>query len=114
MHAITGPQKEGWPSVWRYSVAGRVGLALLGIAFTIATCIQLQGVLTRLWHRDYRCGTVRLVRVFQCLFAVTFKSHAPGGCHARQVGTRALTQCGSGRGNGCQIKCCKLQAAYVC
>lgn len=47
------PQKEGWPATWRHSVGGRVGLALLGISFCIATCIQLQGVLTRQWHRDY-------------------------------------------------------------
>jgi hypothetical protein len=35
-----------------------VGLALLGIAFIIATCIQLQGVLTKQWHKDYRCVCV--------------------------------------------------------
>lgn len=51
-----GTHKEGWPDIWRYSAGGRVGLALLGIAFTIATCIQLQGVLTRQWHMDYRWG----------------------------------------------------------
>jgi hypothetical protein len=55
-HAPTqeGTGKEGWPSTWRHSAGGRVGLALLGIAFIIATCIQLQGVLTKQWHRDYR------------------------------------------------------------
>jgi hypothetical protein len=40
---------------------------LLGIAFVIATCIQLQGVLTKQWHRDYRyvdsvVGTSHLVK----------------------------------------------------
>lgn len=102
--AITGRKKEGWPSVWRYSVGGRVGLALLGIAFTIATCIQLQGVLTQQWHRDYRCGpaTVLLVSVhLHCqLKRVCF--HLPSRMRlvlpvARQVCTRAFTQCGSGR-----------------
>jgi len=54
--AQPGVRKECWPDIWRYSAGGRVGLALLGIAFTIATCIQLQGVLTRQWHKDYRWG----------------------------------------------------------
>lgn len=49
-----GAAQEGWPATWRHTAGGRVGLALLGIAFIIATCIQLQGVLTRQWHRDYR------------------------------------------------------------
>jgi hypothetical protein len=53
--ATEGSKKEGWPATWRYNAGGRVGLALLGIAFIIATCIQLQGVLTRQWHKDYRC-----------------------------------------------------------
>lgn len=51
---VRGPSKEGWPATWRHNAGGRVGLALLGIAFTIATCIQLQGVVTKQWHRDYR------------------------------------------------------------
>lgn len=38
----------------RHSTGGRVGLALLGVAFTIATIIQLQGVFGRAWHKDYR------------------------------------------------------------
>jgi hypothetical protein len=35
----------------RYSAGGRVGLALLGVAFLIATMIQLQGVFGRAWHK---------------------------------------------------------------
>jgi hypothetical protein len=34
---------EGWPGSWRFSTAGRVGLGFVGIAFLIATIIQLQG-----------------------------------------------------------------------
>lgn len=45
---------ETWPATWRHTGLGRAGLALLGISFIIATCIQLQGVLTRQWHKDYR------------------------------------------------------------
>lgn len=55
IHAEPGSGKEGWPDTWRHSTGGRAGLALLGIAFLIATCIQLQGVLLRQWHKDYRC-----------------------------------------------------------
>lgn len=57
-HMPTEPvaPKEGWPATWRHSTGGRIGLALLGISFCIATCIQLQGVLTKQWHRDYRWG----------------------------------------------------------
>jgi hypothetical protein len=54
------PAQETWPATWRHSSLGKAGLALLGLAFLIATCIQLQGVLTKQWHKDYKCG-LRLV-----------------------------------------------------
>ncbi|KAI8469725.1 MAG: hypothetical protein J3K34DRAFT_521879 [Monoraphidium minutum] len=57
--AANAQRSEGWPNSWRFSTAGRVGLALVGLAFLIATAIQLQGVLTRGWHRDYRQPTGR-------------------------------------------------------
>jgi hypothetical protein len=46
--------RETWPATWRHTGLGRAGLALMGVAFVIATCIQLQGVLSKQWHRDYR------------------------------------------------------------
>lgn len=60
--------------MWRYSTGGGVGLAVLGIAFLIATCIQLQGVLTRQWHRDYRCTTATVLLVnlhLHCQYCTT-------------------------------------------
>jgi hypothetical protein len=45
-----------------------VGLAVLGIAFCIATAIQLQGVLTFGWHRDYREDLPR--RLMLAVFAI--------------------------------------------
>jgi hypothetical protein len=59
-NAPPSPAQETWPATWRHSSAGKAGLTLLGLAFLIATCIQLQGVLTKQWHKDYRyvaCNT---------------------------------------------------------
>jgi hypothetical protein len=53
-NAPPSPAQETWPATWRHSRLGKAGLALLGLAFLIATCIQLQGVLTKQWHKDYR------------------------------------------------------------
>ncbi|WIA33283.1 hypothetical protein OEZ86_006424 [Tetradesmus obliquus] len=53
-HAPPSPAQETWPATWRHSSLGKAGLALLGLAFLIATCIQLQGVLSKQWHKDYR------------------------------------------------------------
>ncbi|KAF8067408.1 hypothetical protein HT031_002456 [Scenedesmus sp. PABB004] len=50
---------EAWPVPWRHSRLGRAGLALLGLAFLIATAIQLQGVFSCAWRRDYRCARTR-------------------------------------------------------
>lgn len=58
-----GPPREGWPAPWRHSTGGRVGLAFLGIAFLIATAIQLQGVLSSVWHADYRESLPRRARI---------------------------------------------------
>lgn len=55
-NAPPSPAQETWPATWRYSSLGKAGLALLGLAFLIATCIQLQGVLSKQWHKDYRCA----------------------------------------------------------
>eukprot|EP00882_Tetradesmus_deserticola_P000224 GHRQ01000251.1.p1 GENE.GHRQ01000251.1~~GHRQ01000251.1.p1 ORF type:complete len:491 (+),score=179.67 GHRQ01000251.1:108-1580(+) len=52
--APPAPAAETWPATWRHSSLGKAGLALLGLAFLIATCIQLQGVLSKQWHKDYR------------------------------------------------------------
>ena len=41
--AANARRGEGWPGSWRFSQAGRAGLALVGLSFLIATCIQLQG-----------------------------------------------------------------------
>ena len=35
-------QQSSWPGSWRFSTIGRVGLAVIGLSFIIATCIQLQ------------------------------------------------------------------------
>jgi hypothetical protein len=55
------PAQETWPATWRHSSLGKAGLALLGLAFLIATCIQLQGVLTKQWHKDYRSTSYKFV-----------------------------------------------------
>eukprot|EP00775_Hariotina_reticulata_P013549 gene13549-13676_t len=58
---LTHAQAQGLP-------CGKVGLALLGFAFIIATIIQLQGVLLRQWHKDYREDLPRWFR--RLVFAI--------------------------------------------
>ncbi|KAF6251191.1 hypothetical protein COO60DRAFT_1562294 [Scenedesmus sp. NREL 46B-D3] len=62
--APPSPAKETWPATWRHTSLGKAGLTLLGIAFLIATCIQLQGVFSKQWHKDYRENAPRwLMRI---------------------------------------------------
>eukprot|EP00879_Flechtneria_rotunda_P004568 GHRR01004823.1.p1 GENE.GHRR01004823.1~~GHRR01004823.1.p1 ORF type:complete len:318 (+),score=68.30 GHRR01004823.1:475-1428(+) len=101
---------ESWPATWRHSNLGRAGLAVLGVAFCIATCIQLQGVLSKAWHRDYRddlpnwfikmvfiighCGFAGRAGAFLALAVLFFKD--AGGIddtpHAASMVANALQQ----------------------
>lgn len=65
-HTAAQPARETWPATWRHSTGGKVGLSLMGLAFLIATFIQLQGVFSKQWHRDYRCVRGMLSSVQHC------------------------------------------------
>ncbi|TPX62062.1 hypothetical protein PhCBS80983_g00614 [Powellomyces hirtus] len=51
---VKGESSGCYPNCWRSSVAGRAGLVLFGIAFTIACLTQLQNAFTKKWHYEIK------------------------------------------------------------
>ncbi|KAJ3150411.1 hypothetical protein HDU89_003192 [Geranomyces variabilis] len=58
-HSIHGSAPGCYPQCWQTSVAGKIGLVLFGVAFTIAAITQIQNFATRKWHFEINWKKIR-------------------------------------------------------